>query len=359
MFGHRLRLARKKAGLSLRALAAQVSPAVSAQAVCKYESGRMMPSSAVLVGLGKTLGVSLDFLMGSRVECLHSIEFRKHSGTSARDRAKAEAIITEQIEAELVIEDILGIPPPEDLLDGLAIGYIQTMEQVDRIAHELRHRWDFGINPVLSMTGLLEKLGIRVILSCLSSRFEGLSCDFRDDSGRITASVVVVSVMSGSERKRFALAQELARRIIRSTGHSEIPVERAAHRFAGAFLVPADHLMQEAGARRSGVTYHELVRLKHLYGVPAAAMLVRLGQAGVLPQSVVRNSFRTFARSWRKEEPDPISHYEGFGAFEHPRRFETLVWQALGEQLISPVRAAQFLKRPLAYVEREIRGPSD
>ena len=36
-----------------------MDPRVSAQAISKYEAGKMMPSSAVLVGLGKALDVSL------------------------------------------------------------------------------------------------------------------------------------------------------------------------------------------------------------------------------------------------------------------------------------------------------------
>ena len=82
MFGGRLRLARKRAGLSMRSLAEQMEPRVTAQAISKYEAGKMMPSSAVLVGLGKALDVSLDFLMSSQVEALDGLEFRKHPGTS-------------------------------------------------------------------------------------------------------------------------------------------------------------------------------------------------------------------------------------------------------------------------------------
>ena len=79
MLGQRLRLARKKAGLSMQQLADHLSPSVSVQAISKYEAGAMMPRSAVLMGLGKALGVSLDFLMGGQVESLARIEFRKHS----------------------------------------------------------------------------------------------------------------------------------------------------------------------------------------------------------------------------------------------------------------------------------------
>ena len=59
MFGQRLRLARKRAGLSMRSLAEQMTPKVTAQAISKYEAGQMLPSSAVLVSLGKVLNVSL------------------------------------------------------------------------------------------------------------------------------------------------------------------------------------------------------------------------------------------------------------------------------------------------------------
>ena len=357
MFGQRLRLARKKAGLSMRALADQVSPKVSAQAISKYESGKMMPSSAVLVGLGKTLGVSLDFLMGGQVEALRGIEFRKHSGTSARDRAKAEAIVTEALEAYLTIEDILELSPPDDPIGDLVTECVESFAQIDEVAAELRRRWLLGLDPIPSMAGLLEDKGILVVEADLPERFDGLTCNVLCAGERPATSVVVVSRRTGIERKRFNLAHELGHWVIRSTSNPEIRLEKAVDRFAGAFLVPAQHLVEEAGAHRNGMTYHELMHLKRLYGVSAAAMLMRLGQVGILPRSAVEYAFRSYARAWRREEPEPIRDDEGFGAFERPQRFESLVWRALGEQLISPVRAAQLLRRPLASVELEIRGP--
>ena len=85
MFGQRLRLARRKAGFSMRNLAGRLSSPVSAQAISKYEGGRMMPSSAVLVDLADPLDVSLDFLMGGQVETLDG------SPPSAVHRAAAPA----------------------------------------------------------------------------------------------------------------------------------------------------------------------------------------------------------------------------------------------------------------------------
>ena len=341
----------------MRALADRVSPKVTAQAISKYESGKMIPSSAVLVGLGKTLGVSLDFLMGGQVEALRGIEFRKHSGTSARDRAKAGATVTEKIEAYLAIKEILELAPPSDPFGDLVTEHVESFGKIDEIAGRLRRHRTLGTDPIPSMAGLLDDKGIRVIEADLPQRFDGLACDVLCSGDRPATAVVVVSSRTDVERKRFNLAHELAHRIIRATGNPEIRLEKAMDRFAGAFLVPAGNLAEEAGPHRHGMTYHELMRLKRLYGVSATAMLIRLGQVGILPQSAIKYAFRSYARVWRREEPEPIPDDEGFGAFERPQRFESLVWRALGEQLISPVRAAQLLHRPLTSVEREIRGP--
>ena len=48
----------------------------------------------------------------------------------------------------------------------------------------------------------------------------------------------------------------------------------------------------------------------------------------------------------------------GFVAFEKPRRLKRLVSRAVGEELISPVRAAALLDQSLESVERQIRGPA-
>ena len=359
MFGERLRLARKRAGLSLQALSERMSPPVSAQAISKYEGGKMMPSSAVLVGLGKALGVSLDFLMGGQVAQLSGVEFRKHSGTSAQDRAHAEALVIEKLEDYLAIEDILELKPPADPFKKVRCDAVGSLEDVDQKARDLRHEWQIGNDPIPSMTDLLEEKGIKVIEADLPKRFDGLACDVKRTGGKPDTEVVVISLQTNVERKRFNLAHELAHRVIKGTADPALKLEKAMNRFAGAFLAPTDHLRTEVGDGRHGITYHELIRLKRFYGISAAAMLIRLRDVGLMPEATVEYAFRTYARAWRTEEPAPIRDGEGLGAFEKPLRFERLVYRTLAEELISPVRAAQLLKRPLAAIEEEIRGPRD
>ena len=355
MFGHRLRLARKRAGLSMRTLADRVTPKVTAQAISKYEAGSMMPSSAVLVGLGKALGVSLDSLMSAEVEALDGLEFRKHAGASAQDRARAEAILIDHLERYLAVEDILDAPADVDWIDRHRNDGVADEREIDDWADDLRDAWQLGMDPIPSLCELLEEKGIKVVLADLPERINGLACGVLR-RGRRVAGAVVVSTRINVERRRFTLAHELAHQIIGSIDHPDLSLEVAVNRFAGAFLIP--HLLEMAGAHRHRVTYYEAIRLKHTYGVSGAAMLVRLGQVGVLSPSAVQRTFATFARGWRRREPEPIHPDHGLAAFEKPRRFKRLVYRALGEQLISPVRAAALLDQPLDAVERQITGPA-
>ncbi|MDE2663233.1 MAG: XRE family transcriptional regulator [Gemmatimonadota bacterium] len=358
MFGRRLRLARKRAGLSMRALAERMDPRITAQAISKYETGKMMPRSAVLVGLAKALDVSVDFLMSSQVEILDGLEFRKHSGTSARDRARAEAVLIDNLERYLTIEEILGIPPASDRFEGRRCGSVAEAEEIDGMADELRNAWDLGLDPVPNLCGLLDEKGIKVIEDDLPARISGLACQVLR-GGKPVADAVLVSSRANVERKRLTLAHDLAHRMIRATGNPAIKLEAAMNRFAVAFLVPGRHLRERAGEGRRRITYCEIIRLKHTYGVSAAAMLVRLGQVGALTPAAVRRAFRTFARSWRKTEPEPLEGNEGFAAFEKPQRFRSLVCRAVGEELISPIRAATLLNESLDVVERQIAGPAN
>lgn len=357
MFGQRLRLARKRAGLSMRALADRMAPKVTAQAISKYEAGAMLPSSAVLVGLGKALGVSLDFLMSSRVEALDGLEFRKHDGASARDRAQAEAIVIDNLERYLAIEDILDMPASVNWIERHLDDSVASELEIDDRADQLREDWRLGMNPIPSLCELLEDKGIKVVVDDLPESINGLACHVLQ-RGRPVAEAVIVSTRINVERRRFTLAHELAHQIIGSLSNPAINVETAMNRFAGAFLIPRQHLLDQAGSRRHRLTYYEVIRLKHTYGVSAAAMLVRLGQVGVVSPSTVQRTFTTFARSWHRREPDPIQPHHGFAAFERPRRFERLVYRALGEELISPVRAATLLDQPRDTVERQITGPA-
>ena len=135
--------------------------------------------------------------------------------------------------------------------------------------------------------------------------------------------------------------------------------ERAANVFAGAFLVPQEHLVREIGAARRATGYQELIELKRMYRVSAATLLMRFRQVGVIDESTLAYAFQTFARGWRSSEPEPLEEGGEAGRHEVPRRFERLCYRALAEGLISPGKASELLQQPLAEVRQGLRGPAE
>jgi transcriptional regulator with XRE-family HTH domain/Zn-dependent peptidase ImmA (M78 family) len=357
MFGERLRLARKRAGLSLRDLAERIGNEVSAQAISKYESGKMFPSSSVLVALSKALDVSLDFLMSNEVVALAGVEFRKHSGTSAAERAHAEAVVIEELERHLALDAILELDSEKNELPTKR-AIVHCFDEVEALAGKLRKEWELGNDPIPSVTDLLEDKGLKIITVDIPKRLSGLTGDVQRPGGKPNVPIIVVSTQFTIERRRFTLAHELAHRII-GEAQGDLKLEKAMDRFAAAFLIPKKHLLNEvAGARDALPPYNEIVRLKHLYGVAAAAILLRLKDIGVLSDATVSYAFQTYARVWRTAEPMPLDPRGPCGKLEQPTRFERSVYWALADRLISLPRAAELLRRPVSQVELAVRGPS-
>src|SRR5438128_10129601 len=109
MIGDRIRLARRKAGLSLRDLSVAMRGKVTAQAIGKYERGEDVPSSGVLMALAGALNVSVAYLLDAQGIQLAGVEFRTRANTSARERALVETEVLEWIERYLQLESILDL----------------------------------------------------------------------------------------------------------------------------------------------------------------------------------------------------------------------------------------------------------
>ena len=121
-----------------------------------------------------------------------------------------------------------------------------------------------------------------------------------------------------------------------------IDEEKAAHRFAGAFLMPADVVRAEVGAHRSSISIGELVALKRRFGVSVQAIAFRCKDLGIIDAKAFSDLYREFKRrGWRDppfEEPAVMQADE-----EEPKRFERLCLRALAENVIGESRAAEML----------------
>lgn len=357
MFGDRLKLARKKAGYSLRGLSDALKGEVTAQAIGKYERGEMMPSSGVLFGLSKVLEVSLEFLLSDEVEELEAVEFRKLSSTSAGSRAQVEASAIDCLQRYLAIEEILDLDSGEWRAPRFGNRFLGKEEEGEVLAQDLRKEWQLGIDPIPNVTALLEDRGIKVLVIPLPDGVSGLTCLVRRPRHKVKVPVIVVNENITLERRRLTLAHELAHRLIDET--SPVDHEKASNVFAGAFLVPCDHLVREIGDSRKAFGYQELVQLKRMYRVSAAAFLVRLKQVGIIDDSTLSYAFQTFARGWRSSEPEPLEAPDDLGNCERPRRFERLCYRALAEGMISLAKATELLQQPASRIEQGLKGPAE
>ncbi|MFN3229440.1 MAG: helix-turn-helix domain-containing protein [Asticcacaulis sp.] len=356
MFSERLKIARKRAGLSLRNLAEQLGGVVSAQAIGKYEQGKMFPSSSVLVSLARTLDVSLDFLTSSQVASLGEVEFRKNISTRGVDVARIEASVINEVEKYLSIEAILDLPSDYSALSNMQKKMQCSMEDAEQAAMDLRNSWCLGTDAITSVTGLFEEKGIKVLLLEMPNNFSGLTCDVQRGGGLAPVPVIVANSQSTIERRRFTLCHELAHKLIADVAQG-YDHEKVMHRFASAFLMPADRIRAELGEARHALAYQEIMRVKRMFGVSAAALIVRCRDLRILPPNVVTYMFQGQALGWKTREPDPITVNDEMAKRERPERFRQLVYRALAERLISLPKAAGMLNLPLVEIEMAIRGP--
>ena len=356
MFGQRLLLARKASGLSRKKLASVIKPEMTEHTIRNFETGKKMPNGAELIGLSNALKVSVDYLFTGNVDIIDEIEFRKKAKASVQDRAKAEVILIESLENYLAIEYILGIETSLDWLRRRSIDL--TESKIDELAQQLRSDWELDTSPIPNLCDLLEGKGLKVVEADLPERVNGLSCHaiYEDE---IVGEAVMVSSQINIEFKRFTLAHELAHRLIGSTNNPQSMLERAMNRFAGAFLVPESDLVREWEKGRERNCHSKIIRLKHFYGVSAAALLMRLEQVGKLTNQQKVSVLKTYGETWRTQEPEPISSRPGLKFFEKPRRFEQLVFRAVRRRLISPVRASAMLKQPYKKVMKQVNCQVD
>jgi Zn-dependent peptidase ImmA (M78 family) len=136
------------------------------------------------------------------------------------------------------------------------------------------------------------------------AQIEGLSA-WSESLGRPL--VLLSADKDNGYRSRFDLAHELGHLIL----HRHIPragerdrhkmMEQQAHRFAGAFLLPAESFAHEV---RTPVSLDDLLLQKRRWGVSVAAMLMRLRALGILDEDSAQTLFKRRSARWgARSEP--------------------------------------------------------
>ena len=351
MIGQRLSLSRSAAGLSLRDLEAKIDNRVTAQAISKYERNESMPSSDVLIALANALDVSVDYLVGEAELVLETVEFRKKKLTSRREESQVEATVLYFLERYLMVEELLNLPSVEWHSPREAPYPVRAVSEADRAAQSLRDHWGLGNDPIPNLVELLEEQGIKVLAVDLTN-IDGLTARVRR-AGKGAVPVIVVNRKEWGERQRFTLAHELGHMVMDVAG--KLDEEKAAHRFAGAFLMPADALWAKIGKHRTAIGWGELFELKQLFGASVQAITYRCKDLGIFSEATFRRLFNDFTRfGWRRPPyEEPLARQEG----EEPKRFKRLTFRALAEGAISEAKAAELLSMSVQDLNQRMEEP--
>ncbi len=327
IFPIRLKSARKIAGLSMDELVEKIQNIVSKAAIGKYEQGKMLPDSKILLALANNLNVSIDYFFRPINYKLTNIEFRKKSKLSAKkqDQIKEKAI--DYLERYIEIEEYLN--KKTVFRNPLANSHISNLTDIEKVAIELRKVWNIGNSPIVNLLDLLEDNGFKIIEVETSNDFDGLSASVEN------IPVIVLNKNSDILRKRFTALHEVAHLLLQFT---ETDNEKLCHSFAGAVLIPEHILKNEIGSKRNSLAMQELIAIKETYGISVQALVMRAKALEIVNDNFVKQFF-IYIRANHLQNEENLGKYSGA---EHANRFNQLIYFAATEEIISLSKAANL-----------------
>lgn len=300
----RVQLLRTARGLTQADLAKALK--VPPSTVARLENGRQEADSEVLRLLAELLACSPDALRKAAPDFLYTRPW-------LRAYADAPKKTVDQYVADtlLAVETIefLRLRRMPDRLPTFP-GDPNDEHDLDEFALSVRHAADVsGETGVPNVMRAAERLGC-VLLPMNTELGKHLGISTRADD----IPVIRVSKASGmvpGDRQRFTTAHELGHVLLHSTcpppesSEQAKLVEKQAHRFAAAFLLPGDAFLEDLDSVGGGrITLSTLIALKGRWGVAIRAMIVRLQQLGRVDSEQARSLYKQVsARGWNTGEP--------------------------------------------------------
>lgn len=301
----RLMQARLCRGLTQTALATLIGK--SSPSVSKWERGEQAPEADALEKLADKLGMPSSWFLRPPVQYGEAVcFFRSNSSVTKAAQALSEIRLKWLNELSLILQGWIDWPdvnvPRLGASDHLKI----ADADIEQMALECRKKWRLGLGPISDMVLVLENAGVICLREELGyTNMDGSSRWFDTDKRPY---VFLAADKANGVRSRFDAAHELGHLVLhgdvtsiefhKKERYSEI--ERQAHLFAGAFLLPAEAFAAEV-VRPSLDTF---MALKPRWKVSVGAMVSRCKQLGIIDDDYATRLWKNYsARGWRKGEP--------------------------------------------------------
>lgn len=230
--------------------------------------------------------------------------------------------------------------------------------EIDSIAKQARSCMGLDpVGPIGNLTRSMERQGI-VVAPMKSTGGGG------DEKTRLTSEGITYPKCEGmpcvgysagkrigGDRQRFTKAHELGHLILHRFRSPDAPqqMEREAHLFAGALLLPSDDMLRVIGRN---ATLSDFLAVKSGWGVSVAASISRAHALGIISAERYRSlQIQLSSRGWRKREPVNVGE-------EHPLLLKQMIQAVFGaessvggEQAVKSLDAANRLACPFRYLD--------
>lgn len=352
MISERLRTARLLAGLtqsqSVQKLGEMGIP-LTKGGLSKYERGGSIPPPSLIIPLAKIYNVKPAYFLRQSGISVEWFAFRRHASLGARKQEAIKAKACDLLAGHVWLTERM-LPNLDSSFPGPVP--VSSPDEAESAAEYLRDKWGLGQSPIQSVTQTIEsKGGFVVDCDFDGNEFDGLSGLV---NGRYPTMVSASNIPD--DRKRFNLSHEIGHLVMDCIGLDAKAEESLAHRFAGAFLVPRDTVIDELGEARKDISFDELAALKTKHGLSMQAWLFRAKDLSIVSDRRFRDLYIRFSQNgWRSHEP---VDYHGN---EKPVMLKQLAMRALSEGIITPERASELcvdLKPNLDGWSRPARQPA-
>lgn len=299
----RLQQALAARGLTKGQLASSVG--VAASTITKWCKGDQAPESSTFDRLASVLHVQPEWLTRPILLPLSPPLFRSNASALKAARNKLKARVGWGQEIVLLLSEYVDFPnlklPTRIFKDPEKISNCD----IEAAADECRDLWQLGRGPIQNLALAAESAGILIIREETEiSAIEGLS----SWSEILQRPFVLLSAdKANGFRGRFDLAHEIGHLVLhRHIERSDDPdrydqIEKQAHRFAGALLLPTETFSREV---RVPANLDNLLILKQRWGASVAAMMMRLHALGLLSDEEKLLLFKRRSARWgSKMEP--------------------------------------------------------
>lgn len=307
LVGTRVRQLRLINGLSSAELASKLG--ISSGSMSLLENGRFALDDDILVRLGVTLGCSASFFATPDPEQVPTQPWLR-AYADASKKAVSRVLCDNGLAVDMFAH--LQLPRVTEALP-LFSQSLEDDEAIEEAAMDARVASGLEEGDVVrNATRAAERLGC-VVLPLEDELGRHLGMSQRIDG------VPLIRVARTSEdpqraipgdRQRFTVLHEVGHLCLHhdrrppDTPAEAAAYEKQAHRFAAAFLAPADPVIDDLRELGGRVTISTLAHLKQRWGMSIKAFVVRFRHLGIIEEAHARSLYKQIsARGYSKAEP--------------------------------------------------------